>query len=271
MRTSDGIRPIVFDRHNERVKVYQIGSANEISSSTLLRDAERQGYTKVVVYANGEDPAGWDDLGFVHEGTIRGYFASGSDATIRSLFVNPDRMRNPRQAEHDSHVEIALACDPREPVLAEDLVCEIGTPEDAESIAALMEGIFSEYPDPISPDWVVDSIEDGSRHFRVVRNDSGRIIASASAEIDAKNHSAELTDCATLPEARGRGLMRYILRGLEKDMTGGYGISDLYTLARSDELAMNCAFAKLGWTYTGRLVNNCRMPNGWESMNIWCR
>ena len=48
-------------------------------------------------------------------------------------------------------------------------------------------------------------------------------------------------------------------------------IHDLYTLARADEVGMNCVFAKLGYAYTGRLVNNCRMPNGWESMNIWCK
>jgi hypothetical protein len=34
---------------------------------------------------------------------------------------------------------------------------------------------------------------------------------------------------------------------------------------------VNCAFAKLGYKYTGRLVNNCRMPTGWESMNVWCK
>lgn len=271
MRTADAIRPVVFDRHNQRVKIYEIDSASEIRSSSLVRDAERQGFTKVVVYVKNDDSSGWDDLGFVSEGTIRGYFADGSDATIRSHFLDGERGVNPRGVEHDEYVGIARACTSSEPRLADGFSCEIGTAEDSEAIASLMEGIFTEYPDPISPEWVVDALEEGTRHFRIVRNPAGEVIASASAEIDIRNRSAELTDCATLPEARGRGLMRFILHALEKDMIGGYGITDLYTLARSDELSMNCAFAKLGWTYTGRLVNNCRMPNGWESMNIWCR
>jgi putative beta-lysine N-acetyltransferase len=95
--------------------------------------------------------------------------------------------------------------------------------------------------------------------------------AVASAEIDGARRNAEMTDCATRPSERGRGLMVWILRALERDLAREEGIIDLYTLARADEVGMNCAFAKLGYDYTGRLVNNCRMPNGWESMNVWCR
>lgn len=270
VRTVEGSRPIVFDRHNLRVKVYEIESAEEIRASTLVNDSKAGGFTKLVVYARGDDADGWSGLGFVHEGTIRGFFGDGSDATIRSLFLDEGRASNPRDPEHDRHVEIAEGCEPNEAGLAEGFTCEIGSTDDAETIASLMEGIFSEYPDAISPEWVVDAIEDGTRHFRVVRDVSGEIIASASAEIDKRNRSAELTDCATRPAARGKGLMRFILSQLERDMIER-GIADLYTLARSDELSMNCAFAKLGWSYEGRLVNNCRMPNGWESMNIWCR
>ena len=57
----------------------------------------------------------------------------------------------------------------------------------------------------------------------------------------------------------------------ENDIADLYGITDLYTLARADEIGMNCVFRKLGYDFCGRLVNNCRMPNGWESMNVWCK
>lgn len=270
VRTPEGVRPIVFDRHNRRVKIYEIESPDEIRSSTLLADAEAGGFTKVVVYARDGDADDWKELGFVNEGTIRGFFADRADATIWSRFLDDERAVHPRSEEHDQHVEIARSCESSPPVLAEEFTCEIGSEEDAETIASLMEGIFTEYPDAISPEWVTEAIREGTRHFRVVRDSSGEIIASASAEIDKENRSAELTDCATRPAARGKGLMRYILTELQNDMIER-GITDLYTLARSDELSMNCAFSKLGWTYEGRLVNNCRMPNGWESMNIWCR
>lgn len=168
-------------------------------------------------------------------------------------------------------MEIARGCEPRTARLADDFQCEPGFPRDAEEIAGLMSSTFREYPDPITPEGVARAIDDGTRHFRVVRDRSRAIVASASAEIDAARRSAELTDCATVPSARGKGLMSVILQALEGDLDRDLGIRSHYTLARADETAMNCAFAKLGWLYTGRLVNNCRMPNGWESMNIWCR
>ena len=97
------------------------------------------------------------------------------------------------------------------------------------------------------------------------------MVAAASAEIDHCNKNAEMTDCATRPSARGQGLMAYLLWMLENDLQELYNITDLYTIARADEVGMNCVFSKLGYIYDGRLVNNCRMPNGWESMNVWCR
>ena len=80
-----------------------------------------------------------------------------------------------------------------------------------------------------------------------------------------------MTDCATRPDQRGGGHMAYLLHRLAQDVRKERGITDLYTLARADEVGMNCVFGKLGYVYTGRLVNNCRMPNGWESMNVWCK
>jgi hypothetical protein len=65
--------------------------------------------------------------------------------------------------------------------------------------------------------------------------------------------------------------MSVILRNLERDLADEFGITDVYTIARANQAGMNCSFAKLGYTYTGRLVNNCRMPEGYESMNVWCR
>ncbi len=65
--------------------------------------------------------------------------------------------------------------------------------------------------------------------------------------------------------------MARLLFRLELDVFEHCGISDFYTLARACEVSMNCVFAKLGYGYTGRLVNNCRMPTGWESMNVWCK
>jgi beta-lysine N6-acetyltransferase len=271
-RTPAGIRRIVHDDRNLRLKLYGLRSSAELSSAAAVIDeSSARGVSKLIVYARPGDAEGWRRAGLLHEGTIRRYFADGGDAEIWSRFSTKERRRTADTEAQDRTVEIARALEATAPELAEGYRCEIATREDAHTIAILMKKVFSPYPETIDAESIAAAIAEGEKHFRVVRDAGGRIVASASAEIDSRNRSAELTDCATDPQARGRGLMRFILRALEIDLRERFRITDLYTLARADEPAMNCAFAKLGYDYTGRLVNNCRMPNGWESMNIWCR
>ena len=272
VRAPSGIFPAVFDSRNERLKLYGPTRVEDLTyASELINRTRDRGASKLIVYAVPGGHDGWRDLGFVFEGTIEGYFPDHVDAKIWSRFSGGERAVERDVEEHEETIRIATACAATSATLDEAFISDVAGPEDADEIASLMSRIFPDYPEPISSQWVVRSIGEETRRFRISRDGSGRIVASASAEIDHRNRSAELTDCATDPDARGRGLMRYLLQELEGDVSRLWGITDLYTLARADEVAMNCAFAKLGYHYTGRLVNNCRMPNGWESMNIWCR
>jgi beta-lysine N6-acetyltransferase len=94
------------------------------------------------------------------------------------------------------------------------------------------------------------------------------IISAASAEINAEQVNAELTDCATLPSYRGGGLMKQLLSGLEEELAKQQ-IFCVYTIARSLSFGMNAAFKQLGYHYGGRLVNNCYIYDKMEDMNIW--
>jgi putative beta-lysine N-acetyltransferase len=95
-----------------------------------------------------------------------------------------------------------------------------------------------------------------------------QIVSAASAEINRKFKNAELTDCATLPQAAGQGHMKKLLSFLEQQLQAE-GIGCCYTIARAESVSMNKAFAQLGYTYGGRLVNNCFIYSGIEDMNVW--
>ncbi|OPZ80752.1 MAG: N-acetyltransferase YodP [bacterium ADurb.Bin429] len=47
------------------------------------------------------------------------------------------------------------------------------------------------------------------------------------------------------------------------------GLRSLFTLARATSVGINTAFSRLGYTYNGRLVNNCHIAGDWEDMNLW--
>lgn len=268
-------RDLVFDPYNRRLKLYGV-DADDLRAPRIRywRDGLKSGrtpYSKLIIYALPGDEMAWVRGGYVREGVIWGFFADGADAWLWSAFADDGRDLAPREREHEEIVSLAAEKPTVEPESPADLVCRRAVPDDAQALSALLREVFAEYPTPLDADTIRTGIEAEHHVYRLLEDTGGRLAAAASAEIDHDRGSAELTDCATRPEHRGAGLMGYLLRRLERDMTGEYGITDLYTIARADEVGMNCAFSKLGWIHTGRLINNCRMPRGWESMNLWCR
>lgn len=265
----DRSEPVIYDPYNERVKLYGV-SALELQE-TAAPERPQEVASKITAYAPAGEKAQWRELGFRHEGVIRGFFEDG-DAHLWAAYTDPERRVSEKEALHEAGVKIALA----KPVLPTPELpagyqCEVGRPQDSRLIAELMDTTFADYPTPIHEDLIEEQIRTHANHFRVVRDQHGEVAAVASAEMDHERKSAEMTDCATRLRDRGKGLMAYILNRLEADISRRFGIHDLYTLARADEIGMNCVFSKLGYDYSGRLVNNCRMPNGWESMNVWCK
>jgi len=266
---------LILDRRNRRLKLFDVEAADHCDPGlqiwrTGLSECSDL-YSKLTIYARPGREMSWMTSGFLSEGFIAGYFADGEDAQIWVAFGNETRAEAPRDGLHDDIVRLAAAKPiivPRPAAGCESVAAGLDL---APAIAELMLATFDDYPTPISLEIIAEQIRSGSNVFRCMKNAAGEIVASASAEVDHERRTAEMTDCATRPDQRGAGHMACLLQDLAGDVKSQLGITDLYTLARADEVGMNCVFGKLGYLYTGRLVNNCRMPNGWESMNIWCR
>jgi putative beta-lysine N-acetyltransferase len=270
-----GERELVYDPHNDRLKLYDIGGGDLRDPAVRFWrdgvDAVPRAYSKLVVYGRPGEEMTWVREGYVREAIIWGFFADGTDAWLWSAFAEGGRDLAPRDEVHDRTVALAAAKPTVEPEPPEGLRCRRALAVDAPAVSSLLGEVFPDYPTPTDPETVASQITEERNVYRMLVDSAGGLVAAASAEIDHERRTAELTDCATRPGHRGGGLMAYLLRQLEHDMVDDFGIDALYTIARADEVGMNCVFSKLGWVYTGRLVNNCRMPNGWESMNIWCR
>ena len=265
--------PAVLDPFNRRLKVYDL-SAGDLSACVTAAptSSEDPVIGKVTAYALPGEGHLWADLGFRQEAVIRGFYPDNVDAHLWAAYPNPDRETCSKEQEYQAAVNVAESKATLDSLtLLDGFGCRIAESHDAGEIAELMERIFPVYPSPISEHVIGEQIRSESNLFRVVEDLQGEIVAVASAELDKERSSAEMTDCATRPDFRGRGLMAYILSKLESDLISRFGISDLYTIARAEEVGMNCVFSKLGYEFTGRLVNNCRMPTGWESMNVWCK
>ncbi|MBC2723898.1 putative beta-lysine N-acetyltransferase [Desulfosporosinus sp.] len=138
---------------------------------------------------------------------------------------------------------------------------------DVLEMTELYKKIFKTYPFPIhDPDYIAETIKNNVTYFGIWHNQS--LVALASAEMDLQASNVEMTDFATLPDFRDKGLSTFLLQTM-----GNYvqrkGIKTAYTIARSISYGMNTTFAKMGYFYSGTLINNTNISGSLECMNIW--
>lgn len=96
----------------------------------------------------------------------------------------------------------------------------------------------------------------------------GKLVALSSAEMDLDGQNTEMTDFATLPEFLGNGFAVHLLAAMEPEVKKR-GIKTAYTIARAASPGMNITFARLGYSFGGRLINNTQISGHIESMNVW--
>ena len=137
----------------------------------------------------------------------------------------------------------------------------------AEELAALYAEVFESYPFAIhDPAYLREAMAEGTAFFGI--RSGGRLVAAASAEIDARWRCAEITDFATLPACRGRGAASRLLAHMERAVRR-MDIRTAYTIARAASYGMNAVFAKNGYDHGGTLTNNTHIGGGLETMNVW--
>lgn len=155
------------------------------------------------------------------------------------------------------------------PGIDKDIAIRDATEKDIPQMTTLFSEVFKTYPSPVFDTDYLKNVMQGKTLFKVAVQD-GKIISIASAEMDFLNLNAEMTDCATYPEYRGKGLLTNLMYHLENDLRNK-GFIALYSLCRAIEPGINKALHKLDYKYTGRLVNNCNICGGFEDMNIWVK
>ena len=136
-----------------------------------------------------------------------------------------------------------------------------------EKLSMLYDLVFKTYPFPIfSKDYIKKTMRENIVYFGAFFNN--QLVATASAEMDVTSANAEMTDFATNPKFAGNNLSLLLLHKMEIEMKKRK-LKTLYTIARSFSPGMNITFAKLGYKYSGTLINNTNISGIIESMNVW--
>ncbi|MDT8442404.1 MAG: putative beta-lysine N-acetyltransferase [Desulfuromonadales bacterium] len=256
--------------HNDRVYLMKLADADMPTIVDRLRHfAEQQGYGKIFAKIPERHSAPFLQAGFVREGVIPGFYRGEQAAVFLGFFLEAERQQE-QQASLLSEILQKAAQKTGRPAptpLPERLSSRVAGEADADVMAELYRQVFASYPFPIEdPAYLRQTMRENLVYFGVW--DERRLIALSSAEIDVAADNAEMTDFATLPECRGRGIAQHLLQEMEEEMTRRT-IRTLYTIARACSPGMNITFAKNGYTYSGTLTNNTNISGHLESMNLW--
>lgn len=259
---------VVDDPFSDRIRCDHPECSDGAALGDALRDlAEEQGRGRVVALVPERIASDLIETGYHLDGVMPGFYRGEEDCAVLGLATKAARapLAHPVEvAAVDELIKSAPA-----PRVREKVWTERALPCDAADVAALLGSTFEDYPTPSSdPAYVRSQIEEGVP-FRVVR-DEGELVACASADLVRSAETAELTDCATRPDHRGRGYMQFILADLIDDV-GRLGYPTVFTLARARVAGVNLAFQRLGFELRGRMNQSCRIGDGIEDMNIWSR
>lgn len=257
------------DFYSDRIRCDhpQTTDGERLGAALRVAAAER-GRGRVVVLAPESLGAGLAAAGFFREAIMPGFYEGRLDCHV--MGAAPDaRRRCPSNVIETRRVDALLRRRTPAKQVHEHVPTHRATAEDAPAVARLIADCFDYYPTPSGvPDFIATEIGGGTI-FRIVR-DGARVVACASANLVGSARTAELTDCATHPDQRGRGLMQSILADLQGDLRA-MGYPTAFTLSRASVAGINLAFQRLGFAWHGRMIRSCRIGDGLEDMNVWSR
>ncbi|WP_449536594.1 putative beta-lysine N-acetyltransferase [Ferdinandcohnia sp. Marseille-Q9671] len=259
---------IVLDYFNRRLRVLEYRG----DLLTLLDDmyelAQDHSFEKIICMARREDLFDFMAKGFMIEAVVQRYF-NGSDAYFLTKYLTNVRRNSEKWMEEENIINAILSGSKENLTTDTKFLIRKATQEDATELASLYSTVFQIYPTPLNNPTYIQQAMKETTIFYVVE-DNGVIVSAASADVNSTFHNAELTDCATLDAYRKHGLMKRLLTQLEKELVKN-GIYCAYSIARALSYGMNKSFYQLGYSYTGRLTNNCYIFDKIEDMNVWVK
>jgi beta-lysine N6-acetyltransferase len=255
---------------NDRIYLMKIGAEPPVKVlSRLDALAGKRGYSKIFAKVPARARHAFLDHGYEEEAAVPGLFHGREDGLFLSLFPRSWRAQDSRMSKVEQVLDTALK--KRGAGLKEGTIPQVRQlgPEHAGGMADFYGKIFDSYPFPIhDPEYLRETMAENIHYFGILGK--GGLSALSSSEMDTVGANVELTDFATSPEWRGKGLAGALIRDMEGRMAER-GMATAFTIARAESFGMNIAFARMGYRYGGTLVNNTNIGGRLESMNVWYR
>lgn len=252
---------------NQRVYLMKLDPAELPAILDILENlAETGGYGKLFARIPQSAVSAFLSRGYRMEARIPGLFQGSEAGCFMAKYPRPARAKERQPERIRDILEKAGASSGanRKRPAVDVRAC---APAEAPEISRLYAKVFASYPFPVyDPAYIQATMAEHLRYYCVRSGDQP--VAVASAEMDAQGGNAEMTDFATLPDWRGRGLASALLARMEREMAAET-MKTVYTIARSLSPGMNRVFARAGYDFAGTLINNTHIAGEIQSMNVW--
>ena len=273
IETVDG-SAIQHGTFNDRIYLIKIPESSGDSEVNNLVDkltglAKDRNYNKIFAKVRKRHADPFLEAGFAEEGSIPQFYNGKETASFLGWYLDDARRKEDDPAALDEIISTAK----QRQLPASEVSTEVTEkifrldPNHLDRMAEIYRQVFPTYPFPIhEPDYLLKTMQSHVAYFGIERED--QLVSLASAEMDTDSQNVEMTDFATLPDYRGNGFATQLLAKME-EFVRTEGIKTAYTIARSASFGMNIAFAKNGYDFAGRLINNTNISGQIESMNLW--
>lgn len=253
--------------YNDRLYILKFPEEGDKSLvKEITRKALKNNYSKVIAKVPKSKLLLFLSTGYKLETTIPRYYNGVEDCCFVSRFLKMERaVFDPEPLEKFEQVLHDYKYTDQKTTQGGFVIRELQE-EDAKEMSEVYKVVFATYPFPIfDENYLIETMR--SHIYYVGAFHKNKLIGIASSEMDKASQSAEMTDFAMLPEARGHGLSKVLLHTMEQKMKK-QNMKTLYTIARLNSIPMNKTFLSAGYNYAGTLINNTNIAGGIESMNV---
>lgn len=262
---------IQYGPYNQRVYILH-AEAQDIEPlfKVVEQQVEQMKLTKVIGKIPLQCMPFFEARKFHQEASIPNYYGKGQSAVFASKYFDPNRSI---EKKPDLVKDIlAIAEEKKSKNNPSKLPSSYSFKKmdlvDIASMAKVYQAVFPSYPFPIyDPDYLQQTMEEDVEYFGVFADE--KLVALSSIEPTPFAQTAEMTDFATLPAFRGKGLAGFLLDFMERYLRKHHSFKVIYTIARAYSYGINAIFSKADYTYGGTLTNNTNIHGQIESMNIW--
>lgn len=255
-------------KYNDRLYIMKLATSCNVEEalSNVEQIAKKNKYGKIFAKVSTPFAKYFGMENYELEAKIPNLFNGKKDGYFFSKYLNKSRKIIDRESI-DSVVEVATQKKSEPYTDSDSYKVEELSVQDIKGIINVYKSVFTTYPFPIfDSSYVEESMKDNVRIFGIKVDN--KVIAVSSCEIDFDAQNVEMTDFATLPEYRGKGLAQKLLSIMDLKMRVE-GIKTAYTIARSKSFGMNITFSRSDYSYAGTLKNNTNISGSIESMNVW--